>query len=90
MNSAKNQVPYGGRTGKEGDSEPRGQRLLANSQPLVRRKCSFIVGGNQQEGKKKRALKLQLHSVSGQNMHHSLPQHLQYGEKDFDSFEIFS
>jgi len=48
-------VPYCGRTGKEGDSEPPAKRprLLANSQPLVRRKCSLIVGGNQREGKKK-------------------------------------
>ena len=41
-----------GRTGKEGDSEPP-PRLLANSQPLVIRRCSLIVGGNQREGKKK-------------------------------------
>lgn len=42
-----------GRTGKEGDSEPPAKRprLLANYQPLVIRKCSFIVGGR--EGKKK-------------------------------------
>ena len=44
-----------GRAGKEGGSEPPAKRprLLTNSQPLVRRKCSLIVGGNQQEGKKK-------------------------------------
>lgn len=48
-------MPYCGRTGKEGDSEPPAKRprLLANSQPLVRRKCSLIVGGNQREGKNK-------------------------------------
>lgn len=44
-------MPYRGRTGKEGDSEPPAKRprLLANSQPLVRRK--FLFGGR--EGKKK-------------------------------------
>ncbi|MCD7465350.1 hypothetical protein HAX54_001150 [Datura stramonium] len=49
------EVPYCGRTEKEGDCEPPAKRLrfLANSQPLVRRKCSLIVGGNQREGKNK-------------------------------------
>lgn len=46
-------MPYRGQTGKEGDSEPPAKRprLLSNSQPLVRRKCSLIVGGK--EDKKK-------------------------------------
>jgi hypothetical protein len=51
-------VPYRGRTRKEGDSEPpaKRQRLLANSQPLVRRTCSLIV--EEKEGKKKKAARL--------------------------------
>jgi hypothetical protein len=47
-------VPYRGRTGKEGLEEPaKRPRLLADSQPLVRRKCSLIVGGDQRKGKTK-------------------------------------